>query len=352
MKNIKALFVVFLFVCFSVANVLAQESKIGVADSASAKPATAAKFNPKDVIIEHVMDSHEWHFFSIGQKHISFPLPCILYSKANGVQFFSFAKIESGEEFEGYSINEKHKIVRADGVKFLDFSITKNVLSLLIAAALLLFIFLSIAKKYSTNKGKAPTGFQNAIEPIILFVKDEVALPMLKHKHEKYLPYLLTVFFFIWINNLMGMIPGSANFTGNIAVTACLAILTFILLLAGSKLAYWKHIIAMPGVPWPILIILTPVEIIGLVIKPLALMVRLFANILAGHMIILTIICLIFIFAAMNQYLGYGSTLVMIPFAIFIDAIELMVGFIQAYIFTTLTAMFISEAVLADDGHH
>ncbi len=309
------------------------------------------KFNPSEVIKHHVGDAHNWEFFKLGETEVGFNLPCILYSD-NGLKMFGYGKIAEGETFEGYSVNHHtHKIEREDGAKFYDFSITKNVLSLLISAILLIIIFVSIANKYKAKKGTAPTGLQNALEPIILFVQDEVAKPMLGHKYTKYLPYLLTVFFFIWINNMLGLIPGGANLTGNTACTIVLAGLTFIILLFSSNKHYWHHIIAMPGVPKAVLLILTPVEILGVFIKPFALMIRLFANILAGHMIILTVVSLIFIFAEMSTGLGWGTAIFSMVFGVFMFCIELLVAFVQAYIFTILSALFIGEAI-AEPEHH
>jgi len=341
--------------------VFAQEAptateKVDSTSAMEAEPTSEAgaektgKFNPSDIIKHHVGDAHNWEFFKLGDKEVGFNLPCIIYGP-NGISFFSFGKIAEGESFDGYSVDHHtHKIVREDGATFFDISITKNVLSLLISAFLLIFIFLTIAKKYKSNPNTAPTGFQNALEPIILFVQDEIAKPMLGKKYRKFLPYLLTVFFFIWINNMLGLIPGGANLTGNTACTAVLAGITFLLIMFSSNKHYWRHIFAMPGVPIPVLIILTPVEILGIFIKPFALMLRLFANILSGHMIILTVVSLIFIFAEMNVGLGWGTAVFSMVFGVFMFCIELLVGFVQAYIFTILSALFIGEAV--DEGHH
>jgi F-type H+-transporting ATPase subunit a len=178
----------------------------------------------------------------------------------------------------------------------------------------------------------------------VIFIRDEVARPMLGKRADKYLPYLLTLFFFIWINNLLGLIPGSANVTGNIAITATLALFTFILMMVGSKSAYWKHMIAPPGVPVGVLPILIPIEFISnIIVKPFALMIRLFANMLAGHLIILSFMAIIFIFSAMNLFAGAGATIFSVAFSIFIYMLELLVAALQAYIFTILTALFIGE---------
>ena len=228
-------------------------------------------------------------------------------------------------------------------IKF-DFSITKNVLTLLIVAFIMLFIFLRLAKKYKKTKGQAPSGFQSLLEPIILFVRDDIAAPTIGKGYEKYMPFLLTVFFFIWIGNLLGLTPGAANLTGNIAVTAVLAIITFVITMMSTKKYYWGHIFNPPGIPFLIKIILVPVEIIGIFTKPFSLMVRLFANITAGHVIMLSLLSLIFIFK--NAFIGIPVT----AFSIFMMTIELLVAALQAYIFTLLSAMYFGQA--AEEAHH
>jgi F-type H+-transporting ATPase subunit a len=190
-----------------------------------------------------------------------------------------------------------------------DLSITKNVASLLFSIALLLWIFLSVASAYRRNEGQAPKGLQSFVEPLIVFVRDEIAKPSIGPKYMKYMPYLLTVFFFIWINNLLGLIPiipGGANVTGNIAVTMTLALITFIITTVSANKNYWQHIFAMPGVPAGVLVLLTPIEILGVFLRPFVLMIRLFANITAGHIIALSFFSLIFIFGEMSTGLGLG----------------------------------------------
>ena len=332
----------------------AAEEKHG---EAAHEGAAHEKFNPSEVIKHHVKDAYSWDFFEMDGKAVGFDLPCLVYSPKLGLNCFSYAKIkEHGTEFEGYSIDHlTHKITREDGEKFYDISITKNVVSLLISAFLLLFIFIGVARKYAKNPNSAPSGFQSAIEPLILMIQEDVAKPMLGKKYLKFLPYLLTLFFFIWINNLLGLIPGGANLTGNTSVTAVLAGVTFFCIMAFSNKHYWGHIFAMPGVPKFVLIILTPVEILGIFIKPFALLIRLFANILAGHMIILTVVGLIFITAEMSHGLGWGTAVFSLVFGVFMFSIELLVAFVQAYIFTTLSALFISEAVAEhhhEEAHH
>ena len=222
---------------------------------------------------------------------------------------------------------------------------------MILALGILVWLMLGIAKNYSKGQGltSAPKGMQSAVEPVITFVRDDIAKPNLGHKYEKYLPYLLTVFFFILINNILGLIPGSANVTGNIAFTFVLAIISLVVILFSSNGHFWGHIFWPPGVPFLIKIVLVPVEFAGVFIKPIALMIRLFANMVAGHIIIISFISLIFIFGAMNQIAGWGFSPFSILFTVFIYLIEILVAFIQAYIFTNLTAVFIGQAF---EGSH
>ena len=238
----------------------------------------------------------------------------------------------------------------------MDFSITKNVASLFISVALLLVIFFSVAGAYKKNRGKAPKGLQSFFEPIVIFIRDDIAKPNIGPKYERFLPYLLTIFFFIWFNNLLGLMPGGANLTGNIAVTLTLAVFTLLITLFSSNKAYWAHIFKTPGVPVALLPIMIPIELVGILTKPFSLMVRLFANITAGHIIILSLFSLIFIF----QSLAIGP--VSVAFAIFMNFLELFVALLQAYVFTLLTSMFFGGAVEehdhvddmghGDGGHH
>jgi F-type H+-transporting ATPase subunit a len=222
---------------------------------------------------------------------------------------------------------------------------------MLLTMIIMIVILLNVAKKYKTGVGviKAPTGLQNAIETVITFIRDEVARPNLGHKYEKYLPYLLTVFFFILVNNIFGLIPGSANVTGNIAFTAVLGVISFIVISFSGNKHYWGHIFN-PPVPGGIKFILVPVEILGIFTKPFALIIRLFANMLAGHIIIICLISLIFIFGGLSTAIGWGFSPVSIAFAVFIYLIEILVAFIQAFIFTNLTAVFIGQAI--EETHH
>jgi F-type H+-transporting ATPase subunit a len=316
--------------------------------------AEAQPLDIKKIIFDHLGDAHEWHFFTVGHTHVSIPLPVILYSPTKGVSIFSASKFGHAghyQPYEGYMMTEAGKIVAEDNTAVYDFSITKNVMSLIISVVLLLWIMLSVAKSYKKRGTMAaPTGLQNAIEPLITFVRDEVAVPNLGKKADYFMPLLLTFFFFIWINNMLGLIPGGANFTGNIAVTACLALITFLFMIFKANRHFWSHLFNPPGVPFGVNILLVIIEVISLFIKPVALTIRLFANILAGHIIILSIISMIFIFAAMSSVAGWGFAPVSVAFSIFMFCLELLVAAIQAFIFTTLTAVFIGQSV--DEGHH
>ena len=322
------------------------EAKTGEEDAPEKGEMTEA-FNPGKMMMEHIADEHEWHFATSGHTHYSIPLPCIVWNKGGLTTFSSNRfKNEHHEEipYEGLKL-EEGKIVAEDGSFVLDLSITKNVASLLISFTLLLIIFFIVAKSYKERVGKAPKGLQAAFEPLIIFIRDEVAKTNIGEKHyRRFVPYLLTVFFFILFNNMLGLLPGSANVTGNIAITLVLAIISFFVTNLNGTKTYWGHIFAMPGVPKWLLILLTPVEIIGVFMKPISLMIRLFANITAGHLILLSLIALIFIFKSI------GVAFIAVPFSVFMNLIELLVAFLQAYIFTVLTSTYIGAAV--EEAHH
>lgn len=312
-------------------------------------------FNAGKMILEHIKDAHDWHIMDINGHAVSIPLPIILYVNGEGLKIFSSSRFDHGHAtYEGFSLVE-NKIVSEEGKQFIDISITKNVFSMFISVALLLLVFLSIAKTYKKNPNKAPKGLQSWLEPLIIFVRDDIAKPSIGHKYERYLPFLLTIFFFIFFNNLLGLIPffpGGANVTGNIAVTLVLATLTFIITLFSSNKHYWIHIFNTPGVPWwlkfpvPLMPI---VEIMGVFTKPVVLMLRLFANITAGHIIVLAFFSLIFIFGAMSPAIGFGVSIVSVAFTIFMNFLELLVAFLQAYVFTLLSAIYFGMAV---EEHH
>lgn len=321
------------------------------------------KFNAGEMIMEHIGDSHEWHLF--GHTHL--PLPIILYTPT-GLELFSSSRLAEGAIYNSYKLEKNHiKVVDASGMineeassKIIDISITKNVASMLFSISIMLLVFLSVAKAYTRNSGKAPSGLQSMIEPIILFIRDDIAKASIGKKYERYMPYLLTIFFFIWINNLLGLIPifpGGANLTGNIAVPLTLACFTFVITILSGNAHYWKHIFAMPGVPKWVLVILTPIEVLGIFIKPFVLMVRLFANITAGHIVLLVFFCLIFIFGQNSPTTGYITAIPAILFTVFINCLELLVGLLQAYVFTFLSAIYFGMATAEDphahaEGHH
>jgi F-type H+-transporting ATPase subunit a len=320
------------------------------------------KLDPAKIIMEHIQDSHEFHFFTIKKKdgsefHATIPLPVILYSPQKGFSIFSSSAFHHGhEEHDGYKLEEDKIHAVEPGVTVYDLSITKNVVQMLLALVILVSLMIGIANRYKKGMGvtSAPTGWQNAIEPVITFVRDEVAKPNLAGKYHKYLPYLLTVFFFILINNIFGLLPGSANVTGNIAFTIVLGVISFFVILFSTNKHFWGHIFWYPGVPVVVrLLIMLPVELLGVFTKPFALIVRLFANMVAGHIIILSFITLIFIFGSMNAVAGWGFSPLSVAFAVFIYLIEIMVAFIQAFIFTNLTAVFIGQAFEGGhDDHH
>jgi len=321
-------------------------------------------FNASEYIIEHVSNSHEWHIVTIvkkdgTEKHISIPLPVILYHKPTGFHFFFSNKLAHGHEYKGFKMGEgenKGQIVALNdagepdaGNLLLDFSMTKMVVGMLAAAIIGIWLFIALSRSYKRTGISHPKGIQGFLEPVILFIRDDVVIPNIGHKHhERFMPYLLSVFFFILINNIMGLIPFpppfGANVTGNLALTMTLALFTFFIIQISGTKGYWRHIFATPGVPVWLLPIMIPVEIIGMISKPFALMIRLFANITAGHIIVMSLVALIFIFDSI------WVSPISIFFVIFMDCLELLVAFLQAYVFTLLSALFISLALVEE--HH
>jgi len=333
----------------------------------SEKKKKGEKFPASEFIMEHIADSHEWHLLTLEdkknpghEKNIAIYLPVILISREKGIDVFMSGKLAHGKIYRGYRIEEegdlKGRIVNVDetgmiieGSRPLDFSITKTIVGMLFAAFIGLWVFLTLARSYKKTGISHPKGIQSFLEPVVLFIRDDIALPNLgEHHYEKYMPYLLSAFFFILINNLMGLIPFpppfGANVTGNVGVTFVLALCTFLITQFSGNRTYWKHVFAAPGVPVWLLPVMIPVELIGLISKPFALMIRLFANITAGHIIVLSLICLIFIFDSL------AVAPVSIVFVVFMDCLELLVAFLQAYIFTLLSALFIGMAIPQE--HH
>ena len=328
------------------------------------------EFNATDLINSHIGDSHEFHIADWNGHPISFYLPVILWTN-NGLEIFSAEKFHHDNTGEHVVDVNGHQLVRFNEViyyadKFenltedqrkngafefdarpLDFSITKNVFSMFMSAIVLFLLFLAVGRSYSKNE-MAPKGIAGFLEPLVIFVRDDIARPNIGEKqYAKYMPYLLTIFFFIWINNLIGLIPFfpfSSNLTGNIYFTFVLAFITFIVTSLSGNKAYWGHILT-PPVPKALYPIMIPVEIIGMLTKPFALMIRLFANITAGHIIILSLISLIFIFETVAVSPISGA------FVLFMSVLEMLVAALQAYVFTLLSALFIGQAVAEHDHH-
>ncbi len=342
------------------------------------------KFDPTAMIAHHIGDQNEFHI--VGD--LSFPLPVIFYSQETGLRFMLSSKFHHGKNaIDGFVLNHG-RLMKAEGdfpagnvevdwttgengqaqviyqgqnfevsrAGFYDISITKNVFSMMVGVLVMFLLFIPAANAYRTREGKAPKGMQSFLEPIIIFVRDEIARKSIgEKKYNKYLPYLLTLFFFIWINNLIGLVPffpGSTNVTGNIAVTFILAVLSLLLIVGSGNKHYWGHMLWPPGVPVPVKFILIPIELVGIITKPFALMIRLFANITAGHILVLSLISLIFILGPQIGKAGsLGVGVAMVAFTVFMYLIKLLVAALQAYIFTLLTALFIGQAV-EEPAHH
>ena len=295
--------------------------------------------------MHHVKDAHHWHFTTIGHTHVTLPLPIIIYAEDSGLEVFSSSRFVNTYHqcvpYKGYVLNDNGKITTLDQSRvFYDLSITKNVAAMLVSVLMLLAIFLVAARHYKHGLKTAPRGFWALLEMLICFVRDEIALPNIGKKHyRRFIPYLLSMFFFIWLNNLLGLLPGAANVTGNISITLVLALFTFVITNLNGNKYYWRHILNTPGVPRWLAPIMVPVELLGLLTKPFALMVRLFANITAGHIILLSIVGLVF--SLENTWVG----LISVPFGAFMFLLKLLVAFLQAYIFTLLSAIYLGAAV-------
>ena len=354
---IKVVFVALFAVMFQLSVFAENEPETLNREQVQSENKGGEELNAKEVILDHILDAHQFHFFSIPKEDGTkwdavINLPCILFSPGHGISVFGFGSIEEEGHYKDFVLDhETKKIGREDGGKVYDFSITKNVVTMLISFALLILIFKMVATRYTSNPNKAPKGIQNFMEVIILFVRDEVARPLIgKHKADRYMPYLLTVFFFIWINNMLGLLPFSMNVTGNISVTVTLALFTFVITMFSSKKHYWGHLLNPPGVPAGVKLILVPVEVLGVFTKPFALLIRLFANITAGHLIVLSFILLIFIFSKMSLIAGVAVSPLSVAFSVAIYFLELLVAILQAFIFTMLSALYIGESS-ADHGH-
>jgi F-type H+-transporting ATPase subunit a len=326
--------VVLLFLCGFSSPVLASDAE-----------SDTTEFNASAVILHHVLDDHIWHFWD--GHYGTLYLPVIVYSSDRGLEVFSshnfYDEHHNVVEYNGYKLEHSH--ITLNGQSVLDLSITKNVAMLLITATILVLVFTSVARGAKKNKGKAPKGIQSFFEPIVVFVRDEIVKPNIGHHYEKYLPYLLTLFFFVLFANLLGLVPGSGNLSGNIAVTLTLAVFTFLITNFSGNKGYWSHIFWTPGVPMVLRPIIMLVEVIGIFTKPFSLTIRLFVAITAGHIVLLSLICLAFIFKSV--YVGAAASLMVL----FINLIELLVAAIQAYVFTLFTALYIGMAT-AEHEHH
>lgn len=359
-RGIYLFFYTILLASFS--NLSAKESKKEVEQTGELKSEIKA------YILHHLQDSHYFSLLSYKDKttnekvNIGMPLPVILWD--DGLKVFSSSKLKHGKNVVSSGDNHYKlyhgKIYRTDAqgtiiydehhhptnAMPIDFSITKNVISILFTALLMFVLFRGLAQSYKKN-GMIAKGVGRFFEPIVLYVRDEIAIPNIGEKHHRrFMAYLLTLFFFIWFLNLLGLTPLGINVTGNIAITFCLALITFVITTLVGKKYYWKHIFWMPGVPWPMKIILAPIELLGLIIKPFSLMIRLYANISAGHIVLMSLIALIFIF---KNWIGSSLSFVL---AFSISIIEILVALLQAYIFTVLSALYFGFAVEEHDENH
>ena len=322
------------------------------------------KSSIKEQINHHLQDSHDFHLFSdeTTGKHYGFPLPVILWD--DGLHVFMSSEFHHGEtvvqsDEKFYTLNhgkiyktdaegtvnydaEHHHVINE---KPLDFSITKNVFMIFFVGLLLFLMFRSTARSYK-KRGDLPSGIGRFLEPIIVFVREDIAKPNIGAKHyKKYMSFLLTVFFFIWLVNLFGLTPIGVNITNNIAVTFALAVMTYLITTFTAKKDYWKHIFWMPGVPVPMKVVLAPIELLGTIIKPFSLMIRLYANITAGHIVIMSIIGMMFVF---QNWIGSSLSFIL---ALVLGILELLVAALQAYIFTMLSALYFGSAVEEHDHH-
>ena len=333
-------------------------------------PVEEKKFDPQKMIMHHVKDAYGFHIIDINDHAVSIPLPVILWTE-NGLTTFMSSEFHHDyygkvvvEKNGGKFVNFHEKVYQLDAgataltvgedgkptnaQKPWDISITKNVFMMWVSVIVMFLIFIGAARKYKKSENFIPKGVASFVEPLVLFVRDEIAIPMIgEKKYKRFMPYLLTVFFFIWINNVFGLIPvvNGANLSGNIAFTMTLALFTFIITTLSGNKNYWKHIFWMPGVPVPMKLFLMPIELIGIFTKPISLMIRLFANITAGHIIILALMSLIFIFKTV------WVSPVSVAFSLFIIVIEIVVTAIQAYIFTILSALYFGMATEEHEHH-
>lgn len=362
-----------------------------IADGGSTFCVDPQDYDPGQEMMHHVLDAHDWHLMDWPiespagtaegmkcYKAIGLHLPWIVYSAEHGLEFFGnthsleasgkyevahnevFLKGHAPHHHEEGHANHEEEVAEGeatnlhdhhDNTAVYDFSMTKTVVQMLLVLIIATLIFTAVARGFKKNEGKAPKGIQSFFEPIIAFVRDDIANNYLGKKAEKYTPYLLSLFFFIWFSNLLGITPLNSNIMGNISVTFVLAVITFVLVQVNGTKHYWGHIIAMPGVPKWMLPLVSLIEIFGLFIKPIALMIRLFANITAGHFMILALVSLIFILGKGGTNLAgsFGIMPLSLGFTIGIFCLEVIVGIIQAYVFTLLTAVFMGQAMETHD---
>ncbi|MDZ4822363.1 MAG: F0F1 ATP synthase subunit A [Flavobacteriales bacterium] len=360
-------------------------------------PAESKKFNPGEMIMHHIQDAHSIHFFG----DVTIPLPCIVKTE-NGWDFFmSSVFMDEHHEFNNtytsartgnsYVLHhEKIEIIKGEHdhsttedyhpaehsataphntaepgahadpadhqlatTSILDLSITKSVLGMLLILSAVIYLFVRLARSYQKKRNQAPRGLNNLLELLVVFIRDDVATPALgKKRARKFLPFLLTMFFFIWICNLLGLVPfaGGFNITGTISITIVMATLVFVITTFSGNKHYWGHIVWPPGIPLGVKIILVPIEIASIFIKPIVLMIRLTANINAGHIVILALTSLVFIFGQNSATTGYSVGVASTLFMVFMFLIELLVAFLQAYVFTLLTAIYFGDAT--QEHHH
>ncbi len=345
--------------------------------------------NPSETIKHHVLDSHDWHITDwpvkgangeVHYKAIGLHLPWMFISSKDG---FVFASSTADLISKGYVPYHEHLYALSNdevtldehgaldihseedwkvweeghvdkNVSIYDFSLTRTSFQMILIGILLVLVFTAVARSYAKRIGQAPSGLQSLLEPLIIFVRDDIVKEYIPGKPEKFTPYFLTLFFFIWFSNLLGLTPFNSNIMGNISVTAALAVFTFIMVQVNGTKDYWRHIFAMPGVPVPMLFILTPIEILSMFIKPAALAIRLFANITAGHFMVLSLISLIFIMGRGGTSVGgaLGIMPISVLFTIAIFVLEMVVAIIQAYIFTLLSAVFLGMAMESHEHEH
>lgn len=353
--------------CLSLLVFLSSAASYGAIDNVQVSDNDEGKqFDARSVIIDHVLDSYEWHLLDIGEKDITIHLPVILFYESS-LYVFSSRRFEHGEaSHKNFAIADegrrKGRVIRVlddgqtpdpEAATIYDLSMTKTVLAVFIASFLLCWLFVSVGKKYrGADVYSTPKGLPLLFEPLILFVRDQIAILAIgPDRYHRFMPYLLTAFFFIFFNNLLGLVPffpGGVNITGNISVTFVLAMFTFFFTHWYANRHYWKQMFNMPGVPvflkFPVPI-LPLVEVMGAFIKPFTLMIRLFANMTAGHMVILSLTSLIFVLGSVSALIGYSVSPLTVLFLVFLNFLKILVSFLQAYIFTLFSAFFFGMAV-------